>query len=432
MVETAEGATLNLVYLAELFGFVPNGGRTYYSRPGRSQPPLLSSMVRDVHAVTGNTTFLARSYRALAREYNSWFMAAGEYGHSVAVMEEAAPLAAASNATGAPPPPPPKVHLLARYVTDQHLPRPESYYEDVHTAATAGFAKGDWQAQVLFSEIAAAAESGHDFTSRFFGDGASIATSDTSHVLPVELNAMLYRVEVDMARFAGMLGKQAAECAAAAAAAAAEAEAEAEVGGGGGGAAAADGGGGAGVDGCDALRELHGGGVMVGHGAPASAAFAAIAGNFAADAARYADAAEDRAEAMERLLWDGDRGTWTDLRVRPEALPHAEPPGAPQPTAVPGRGGQRVGRTVAARYKPRTDLQLGRNVHRVTTTSLAAWTPLWSGGYCFRCSREQAAARVRTAARALNTSGLVHEGGVAATLARTKEQWDWPNGVRGV
>lgn len=31
-----------------------------------------------------------------------------------------------------------RTYVLNRYVTDQHIPRPESYYEDVHTAAVAG------------------------------------------------------------------------------------------------------------------------------------------------------------------------------------------------------------------------------------------------------------------------------------------------------
>ena len=68
MKETAAGVVLNLVHLADTFGFVPNGGRVYYVLPGRSQPPLLSSMVREVYAAAGNASFLVTSYGALSRE----------------------------------------------------------------------------------------------------------------------------------------------------------------------------------------------------------------------------------------------------------------------------------------------------------------------------------------------------------------------------
>ena len=41
MLETALGLILNAAHLIKTFGYTPNGGRIYYSLPGRSQPPLL-------------------------------------------------------------------------------------------------------------------------------------------------------------------------------------------------------------------------------------------------------------------------------------------------------------------------------------------------------------------------------------------------------
>jgi len=46
MVDTAQGVVQNLLDDVSDFGFVPNGGRVYYTQ--RSQPPLLASMVLDV------------------------------------------------------------------------------------------------------------------------------------------------------------------------------------------------------------------------------------------------------------------------------------------------------------------------------------------------------------------------------------------------
>ena len=122
MTETALGVVLNLLYLADTFGFVPNGGRVYYVLPGRSQPPMLSSMVGELWAATGNVSFLATAYGALAREY-VWWSGAGEYGHAVAIMEPEGGAGNASSSSGGGRQP--RTHILNRYVTDQHIPRPE-------------------------------------------------------------------------------------------------------------------------------------------------------------------------------------------------------------------------------------------------------------------------------------------------------------------
>lgn len=165
MYQTAEGVVLNLVHLLDTFGFVPNGGRVYYSLPGRSQPPLLSHMVRQVYSVTGNASFLAAVYPSLLNEY-SWWMKGGQAGHAVTLLDDK------PGGTG-------QTYTLQRYVTEQYLPRPESWLEDVTTAASAGYSETSLQAQRLFANIAAAAESGWDFTGRWFADQMSITSCDT-------------------------------------------------------------------------------------------------------------------------------------------------------------------------------------------------------------------------------------------------------------
>jgi len=50
MVETARTVVNNLLGLVEDYGFVPNGSRRYYLN--RSQPPMLTLMVRAVYDVT--------------------------------------------------------------------------------------------------------------------------------------------------------------------------------------------------------------------------------------------------------------------------------------------------------------------------------------------------------------------------------------------
>jgi alpha,alpha-trehalase len=51
------------------------------------------------------------------------------------------------------------------------------------------------QRPALFNNLCAAAESGWDFSSRWFADRANLSTVATMSVLPVELNSLLLRVE---------------------------------------------------------------------------------------------------------------------------------------------------------------------------------------------------------------------------------------------
>ena len=51
-----------------------------------------------------------------------------------------------------------------------------------------------------------AAESGWDFSSRWLADGASLASAQTSEVLPVDLNAIMYRVETNLQRLCAIAG----------------------------------------------------------------------------------------------------------------------------------------------------------------------------------------------------------------------------------
>ena len=60
----------NMLYMISRFGYMPNGNRTYYL--GRSLPPFLSQMVREVYDVIGDNTWLTGAYSALEREHEFW------------------------------------------------------------------------------------------------------------------------------------------------------------------------------------------------------------------------------------------------------------------------------------------------------------------------------------------------------------------------
>lgn len=196
--QTARSIVRNLLeYVAE-FGFVPNGGRIYYLT--RSQPPMLSDMVRVVAKIaeekdtdddpsTWDLQFLRAAVPLLEREYTFW-MERGTHGHAVEIY----------GSSGEP-------FVLNRYVANANEPRPESYREDVHTASTAfGAQSGGSENVALYNDIIAAAESGWDFSSRWCSDYNTLPTIRTSRVLPVDLNAVLHRVERNIAHFHELLG----------------------------------------------------------------------------------------------------------------------------------------------------------------------------------------------------------------------------------
>nr|XP_056709425.1 trehalase-like [Euleptes europaea] len=182
MVATARGMIQNFLYLVDKFGHIPNGGRIYYER--RSQPPFLTLMVESYLKHTNDTAFLRDNIHLLEAEYRFW-------------QEQRA-----VNVTIAG-----KEYLLNRYNVRVGEPRPESYSTDVELAEGL-----DEEAQQnLWAELKSAAESGWDFSSRWFLPGppplpATRKDTHTTVVVPVDLNAILCRVEQVLASFYKALG----------------------------------------------------------------------------------------------------------------------------------------------------------------------------------------------------------------------------------
>ena len=71
--------------------------------------------------------------------------------------------------------------------------------EDVATAAGCADASA---AAALHRELASAAESGWDFSSRWMADPDDLASMRTTRIVPADLNAFLCRMEADMHCFA--------------------------------------------------------------------------------------------------------------------------------------------------------------------------------------------------------------------------------------
>lgn len=180
-IKTMENMVTNFAYLIEKYGHIPNGNRTYYL--GRSQPPFFSMMVAllaESKGVSVYKTFLP----AMQKEYEYWMSGAetlknGEASRRVVKMPDGS--------------------LLNRYWDDITAPRQESYNEDVSTTVNSGRDSAE-----MFHHLRAGAESGWDFSSRWFADAKNIKTIQTTDLIPVDLNCLLYALESNIARAANL------------------------------------------------------------------------------------------------------------------------------------------------------------------------------------------------------------------------------------
>lgn len=69
-VDISKNIILNFLDLVDTVGFVPNGARTYYLN--RSQPPVLSLMVKVYIEHTNDTSILERAVPLLIKEHEFW------------------------------------------------------------------------------------------------------------------------------------------------------------------------------------------------------------------------------------------------------------------------------------------------------------------------------------------------------------------------
>jgi len=185
MVGTALGVTNNLLYLVTTYGFVPNGARVYYLN--RSQPPLLSSCVTTVYEATKDVTWLRQALPLLVEEYA--YLTRSERTVTVKDPENG------------------ETYELSRYFANTTRPRPESYREDVEVARRATRHVEDAVTKLemkrkIYRHLASGAESGFDFSSRWFLDGGGLETIRTCNIIPADLNGFMLRVETDIAALA--------------------------------------------------------------------------------------------------------------------------------------------------------------------------------------------------------------------------------------
>jgi len=173
-----ENMVNNFAYIIDKVGFIPNGNRTYFLT--RSQPPFFARMVQVLAEQKGDNTIVTYLPQ-LTKEYEFWM-------DGLAKVTEANPTHKKVVRM-------PNGQILNRYFDKGDYPRAESYREDVATIK-----ESSRPAKQVYSDLRAACESGWDFSSRWFSDPQKLATIHTTDIIPVDLNALLYNLELLLAK----------------------------------------------------------------------------------------------------------------------------------------------------------------------------------------------------------------------------------------
>jgi alpha,alpha-trehalase len=172
-----ENMVNNFQYLIDHYGHIPNGNRNYYL--GRSQPPYFAMMVEILQKEKGDSMFL-KYLPALEKEYKFW-MHGTDRLKTQNVYRRVVKM--------------PDGSILNRHWDDVNAPRQESYAEDV--ATNKKYTGKDGKAYV---NLRACAESGWDFCSRWFRDSVHLNSIETTDIVPVDLNSLLYAYEIILSK----------------------------------------------------------------------------------------------------------------------------------------------------------------------------------------------------------------------------------------
>ncbi|TBU07237.1 trehalase [Hamiltosporidium magnivora] len=164
----------NFIWLINYFGFVPNGTRKYYNR---SQPPFFVLMLLELHK-TGDKSarklIVEEGIPAAIKEMQFW-----RENRKVEIKING------------------HVFTLNRYCVETDYARPESFMKDIRDFEK--MQTDDKKVENKFyTDIKSAAESGWDFSTRWFSNNASLQSICTSDIIPVDLNTLLFASEKNL------------------------------------------------------------------------------------------------------------------------------------------------------------------------------------------------------------------------------------------
>lgn len=200
-----ENMVKNFDYLIYNYGHVPEGARTYYL--SRSGLPVFCMMVDMLASLKGK--YIYKKYLpSLLKEYDYWMD--GSYGlkngtsarHVVRLQSG---------------------EILNRYWDDAITPRCENYKQDTETADTAALdlamlikvASEEKLQEILndkkeytYRNLRAAAESGWEQNERWLKEDGKLSAIQTTAIIPVDLNALMYNMETVIAAALKVSGKK--------------------------------------------------------------------------------------------------------------------------------------------------------------------------------------------------------------------------------
>lgn len=178
--DIVENMIKNCAYMIRKFGFIPNGNRTYLL--SRSQPPFFSHMVKLLASHKKRNITMLEYIPYILSEYRFWIRGNRSFDkdQDIRAIQRVIRM--------------PDGGMLCRYFDDKQTPRPESLREDLETAKNA-----HKNSTKLYVDIRAGAESGWDFSSRWFHEPNDITTIHTTDIVPVDLNCLLYHMEITIA-----------------------------------------------------------------------------------------------------------------------------------------------------------------------------------------------------------------------------------------
>ena len=163
----------NFAYEIDSWGHIPNGNRTYYL--SRSQPSFFAFMVELLAQHDGNDA-LKKYLPQMLKEYSYWMegvetLQPGQQNKRVVKLDDGT--------------------ILNRYWDERDSPRPESWVEDIATAKS----NPNRPATEIYRDLRSAAASGWDFSSRWMDNPNQLGTLRTTSIVPVDLNALMYKME---------------------------------------------------------------------------------------------------------------------------------------------------------------------------------------------------------------------------------------------
>ncbi len=182
-VALARDMVANFSHLIDSIGFIPNGTRNYYLT--RTQPPFFSLMV---DALSRKDSAAAREFfPSLVKEYDFWMQGKDSLIEGTGTYRYVARVDSLT---------------LNRYWDMGTTPRPEAYKEDLHLASDLASTE---EKEALYVNLRSGAASGWDFSSRWFLED-DFASTATSRLVPVDLNCLMYFMEMEIAEGYGQAG----------------------------------------------------------------------------------------------------------------------------------------------------------------------------------------------------------------------------------